>query len=65
MSTTPRFTSAVPDEPPSLRTAYLHVPDLGRAVARADRAYWSSGLLDLRIKELARIRSARITDCNH
>jgi hypothetical protein len=63
MSTTPRFTSAVADQPPDFSTVLQHQPELLAAFWRLYGIFWSQGALDHRAKEVARIRNARVTNC--
>jgi len=63
MSTIPRVTSAVPGEPATLRSALAHCPDLAAAFHRLYGTMWTQGVLSQAIKETARMRNARVTDC--
>jgi hypothetical protein len=66
MSTTPRFASAAPDQPSHLRTTIAaYHPELMRAFAELYGTFWSHGVLEHRVKEVARLRNARITDCGY
>lgn len=64
MSTTPRVTSAIPGKPADFGSVLAHQSGLARAFGRLYATFWSAGVLDQRIKEVARIRNARVTDCN-
>jgi hypothetical protein len=57
VSTTPRISV-----PPS-GSALTHVPALSDAFWKLYGALWSRGALDHRVKEIARIRNARTTNC--
>jgi hypothetical protein len=57
MSTRPRVSI-----PPS-GSALAHVPALNDAFWRLYGSFWSRGALEHRIKEIARIRNARSTNC--
>jgi AhpD family alkylhydroperoxidase len=63
MSTTPRVPSAVPGEPADFRTALAHVPEVAGAFHRLYGTMWSEGIVSQALKETARMRNARVTDC--
>ncbi len=63
MATTPRLRSAIEDEPASLRTIMAHSPKVRAAFDRMYATLWSSGAVDVDVKELIRLRNARVTDC--
>jgi len=63
MSTVPRVPSAIPGEPATLRSALAHCPDLAAAFHRLYGTMWSEGIVPQAIKETARMRNARVTDC--
>lgn len=63
MSTVPRVPSAIPGQPPSLGSALAHCPELARAFHRLYGTLWSDGVVSQAIKETARMRNARVTDC--
>jgi len=63
MSTTPRVSSAVPGEPAHLGSVLAHHPDMARAFSDLYGAFWSSDTLSARLKEVARMRNARVTEC--
>jgi len=65
MSTAPRVPSAVEGEPPSFGTALAHQPALLRAFATLYGTLWTQGNVDQPLKELVRIRNARVTDCGY
>lgn len=65
MSTIPRVPSAVPGEPARFATVFAHRPDLAAAFFRLYGTLWSEGLLPQAIKETARMRNARVTDCGY
>ena len=63
MSTTPVLESAIEGKPASIRSVLAHSPELR---ARFDQMYatlWSRGVVGEDVKELVRLRNARITDC--
>lgn len=63
MSTRPRVSSALPGQPPHFGSVMAQQPDLLARFGALYAAFWSEGVLPHRIKEVARIRNARITDC--
>ncbi|MGB3711551.1 MAG: hypothetical protein WA985_07665 [Erythrobacter sp.] len=63
MSTTPRATSAVPGEPPHLGSVLAHHPALAKSFGELYGAFWNSDVLSARLKEIARMRNARVTEC--
>jgi alkylhydroperoxidase family enzyme len=63
MSTTPRVSSAIPGEPPHFGSVLAHRPALAARFAELYGAFWASDVLSARIKELCRMRNARITAC--
>ena len=46
-----------------MRTALAHCPQLALAFHRLYGTLWSEGIVDQSVKETARMRNARITDC--
>ncbi len=63
MSTKPVLESAIDGKSANSRTVLAHNPELR---ARFDRMYatlWSAGTVGEDVKELIRLRNARITDC--
>jgi alkylhydroperoxidase family enzyme len=65
MSTTPRVPSAVAGEQATLGTVLAHRPDLAAAFGRLYGTLWSDGVVPQRLKETARMRNARVTDCGY
>lgn len=63
MSTTPRLPSAIDDKDSSIRTVMAHSPTVRAAFDRMYATLWSHGVLDVDVKELVRLRNARVTDC--
>ena len=63
MSTTPRLRSAVDGKPATSRTVMAHSPAVRRAFDRMYATLWSGGATDVDVKELVRLRNARVTDC--
>ena len=65
MSTTPRIESAVPGRAPDLGGALAHAPGLAAGFAALYAEYWQSEVTEPALKEMTRIRNARITDCGY
>lgn len=63
MSTNPRLPSAVVGKVPSSRTVMAHSPAVRQAFDKMYATLWSDGVVDLDVKELVRLRNARVTDC--
>jgi len=63
MATTPRLSSAIDDKSPSIRTVMAHSPKLRAAFDQMYATLWSRGAVDTDVKELVRLRNARVTDC--
>ncbi len=59
--------SSTPRVPPVARghaSRLAHVSELEAAFWKLYGEFWSNGALDHRTKEVARIRNARVTNCN-
>lgn len=63
MSSIARVTSAVEGEAPHLINALRHHPALAERFGELYGAFWTSPTVPPRVKEIARMRNARITDC--
>ena len=63
MSTIPRVSSAVPGELPHFGTVLAHQPAIAASFTRLYGAFWGSDVLSARLKEVARMRNARVTEC--
>ena len=63
MATTPRLTSAIDGESASMRTIMAHSPEVRAAFDQMYATLWSRGTVDVDVKELMRLRNARVTDC--
>ena len=63
MSTTPRVASAVDGRPADFRSALAHTPAVAAAFHRLYGTMWSEGIVSQALKETARMRNARVTDC--
>lgn len=63
MSTTPRVSSAIPGEPAHFGSVLAHQPAIASAFTDLYAAFWGSDVLTARLKEVARMRNARVTEC--
>lgn len=63
MSTTPRVSSALASEPPHFGSVLAHQPDIAASFFSLYGRFWGSDVLSARIKEIARMRNARVTEC--
>ncbi|WP_298470479.1 hypothetical protein [uncultured Erythrobacter sp.] len=63
MSTTPRASSAIPGEPAHLGSVLMHHPAMAERFFELYGTFWDSDVLSARLKEVARMRNARITEC--
>ena len=65
MSKEPRIASAVPGRAPDFASVLAHLPETAGLFADLYAEFWQNGVLDVRLKEMTRIRNARITDCGY
>ena len=65
MSTTPRVGSAIPGARSEFGTVMSHTPDVIIKFGELYAEFWQQGLISQEIKEMTRIRNARITDCGY
>ncbi len=65
MSTKPRLESAVAGEAPVVATVFAHAPEVMEAFSRLYARFWQQGRVSPVVKEMTRIRNARITDCGY
>lgn len=63
MSTVPRIDSAVAGQPASLGTALGHTPITARNFFELYAEFWQRGVAPVAIREMTRMRNARVTDC--
>ena len=63
MSTTPRVSSGIATEPAHLGSVLAHHPALAARFSELYGAFWDSVVLSARVKEVARMRNARVTEC--
>ncbi len=63
MSTSPRLASAVDGKSANIRTVMRHSPKVREAFDAMYATLWSGGEAPVDVKELMRLRNARVTDC--
>ena len=63
MSTTPRVSSAIAGEPAHFGSVLAHQPAIAESFFALYGRFWGSDVLAARIKEVARMRNARVTEC--
>lgn len=65
MATTPRLTSAVPDQEASFGTVMSHAPEMLGRFGALYAELWQNGSLPADLREMTRLRNARVTDCGY
>ena len=65
VSTRPRMPSAISGQSPDFGSVMAHVPKLAGLFFELYGEFWRNGVADPAIKEMTRIRNARITDCGY
>lgn len=65
MSTKPRVESAIPGEETNFGTVMVNTPDIITKFSELYAEFWQRGIIGQEIKEMTRIRNARITDCGY
>ena len=65
MSTTPRFEGAFADQPVEFGSVMAHTPETLSSFFALYGHFWQQGLVAAPVKEMTRIRNARITDCGY
>lgn len=65
MSTTPRVDSAIPGEEPAFANVLMNTPEVLVAFGELYAEFWQRGIISQEVKEMTRIRNARITDCGY
>ena len=63
MSTTPRLRPANPDAPADLGSVLAHAPQMIGRFGELYGALWQTGTLTPDLREMTRLRNARVTDC--
>ncbi len=65
MSTTPRVSAPVAGKAVDFVSVMAHVPETIERFFDLYAAFWQRGVVADEIKEMTRIRNARITDCGY
>ncbi len=65
MSTRPRINSAIEGETANFSNVMLHKRDILERFGDLYSEFWRKSSVSLEIKEMTRIRNARITDCGY
>ncbi len=63
MSTTPRLESSAQGKSQNIRTVMGHSPKVREAFDTMYATLWSHGAAPVDVKELIRLRNARVTGC--
>ncbi len=63
MSSLPRVSSGVPGKPADFYSVFQHQPEFAARFGALYAEFWQSEVVSQRIKEVVRLRNARITDC--
>ena len=65
MSTNPRLAPAIPGAEADFGSLMAHAPEILGSFFELYAAFWQQGIVSLEIREMTRIRNARITDCGY
>ena len=65
MSTLPRIPSAIPGAEPDFGSVTAHIPEVMGRFFELYAAFWQAGTVAPDLKELTRLRNARVTDCGY
>ena len=65
MSTKPRIKSAIPGQPENFGSVTAHAAPVMEKFFRLYSTFWQDGLVNPALKEMTRLRNARITDCGY
>ena len=65
MSTKPRIASAVPGADADFGSVMSHIPNTTGRFFELYGAFWQHGVVPPALKEMTRMRNARITDCGY
>jgi hypothetical protein len=63
MSNQPRIASAVAGQPAHFGTLLAHTPDVLATFGDLYAEFWQRGVVGVDLKEMTRLRNARVTDC--
>ena len=65
MATNPRVSSAVAGQPAELGSVLVHTPGAAGRFFELYAEFWQRGIVADELKEMTRMRNARITDCGY
>ncbi len=65
MSTKPRIQSAIPGAAADFASVMSHVPDITASFFDLYAEFWQHGVVPATLKEMTRLRNARVTDCGY
>jgi len=65
MSTQPRIGSAVPGAAADFGSVMSHIPNTTARFFELYAEFWQNGVVPPTLKEMTRLRNARITDCGY
>jgi hypothetical protein len=65
MSKQPRFQPAAPGADTSFVSVMQHAPEVTARFFELYAAFWQHGLAPVTLKEMTRLRNARVTDCGY
>ncbi len=65
MSTIPRISSAIVGQAEDFASVTAHAPDMIARFFDLYAEFWQRGVVGAEIKEMTRLRNARITDCGY
>ena len=65
MSTKPRIESAIAGAPADFGSVMSHVPNTTGKFFELYAEFWQRGVVPAEVKEMTRVRNARITDCGY
>ncbi len=65
MATTPRLNSAIADQPANFGSVMSHAPEMLGRFGVLYAQLWQSGTLPADLREMTRLRNARVTDCGY
>ena len=65
MATTPRISSAIDGQPPEFGNVLAHTPETIGRFGILYAQLWQAGELPADLREMTRLRNARVTDCGY
>lgn len=65
MSTRPRIDAPVPGASADFVSVMQHAPAVTAAFFDLYAEFWQRGVVPARLKEIVRLRNARVTDCGY